>query len=51
VAIEHMDELYRLLTEERVGKTTELVVLRDLEKHALLITPADAEVRKAVRAD
>jgi S1-C subfamily serine protease len=41
VAIEHMDELYRLLTEERVGKTTEMVVLRDLEKQALLVTPAE----------
>jgi S1-C subfamily serine protease len=43
VAIEHMDELYRLLTEERVGKTSEMVVLRGLEKQALCITPGDAK--------
>ena len=40
IAIEHMDELYRMLTEERVGKTTEMVVLRGLELQALMITPA-----------
>ena len=39
--IEHMDELYRLLTEDRVGKTTEIVVFRGRELQALLITPAD----------
>jgi S1-C subfamily serine protease len=43
VAIEHMDELYRLLTEDRVGKTTEMTVLRGLELHALMVTPADKE--------
>jgi len=41
IAIEHMDELYRLLTEERVGKTTEMVVLRGLELQGLMITPSD----------
>jgi S1-C subfamily serine protease len=41
IAIEHMDELYRLLTEDRVGKTTEMVVLRGLELQALMVTPAD----------
>ncbi len=39
--IEHMDSLYRLLTEERVGKTAEMVVLRGLEKQTLFITPAE----------
>jgi len=43
VAIEHMDELYRLLTEDRVGKTTEMTVLRGLDLHALMVTPADKE--------
>jgi len=43
VAIEHMDELYRLLTEDRVGKTTEMTMLRGLELHALMVTPADKE--------
>jgi hypothetical protein len=37
-----MDELYRLLTEERVGKSAEVVVLRGLEKLALFVTPGDA---------
>jgi S1-C subfamily serine protease len=41
VPIERMDELYRMLTEERVGKISELVVLRDLEKQAIFITPAE----------
>jgi S1-C subfamily serine protease len=47
IAIERMDELYRMLTEDRVGKTTEMVVLRGLELQALMITPADknAEAR------
>ena len=35
-----MDELYRLLTEDRVGKTAEMVVLRGLELQALMVTPA-----------
>ncbi|HEX4056622.1 MAG TPA: trypsin-like peptidase domain-containing protein [Tepidisphaeraceae bacterium] len=43
-AIEHMDSLYRLLTEERVGKTTEMAVLRGLEKQTLFITPAETKV-------
>jgi S1-C subfamily serine protease len=43
VPIKHMDELYKLLTEERVGKTTEMVVLRGLELQALMITPADKQ--------
>jgi S1-C subfamily serine protease len=41
VPVERMDELYRMLTEERVGKISELVVLRDLEKQAIFITPAE----------
>jgi len=47
--IEHMDELYRQLTEERVGKTAEMVVLRGLDKQALLITPEEkhSEIAKA----
>jgi S1-C subfamily serine protease len=42
VGIERVDELYRLLTEERVGKSTEVVALRGLDKLALFVTPADA---------
>ena len=42
VGTERVDELYRLLTEERVGKSTEVVVLRGLEKLALFVTPGDA---------
>jgi len=49
IAIEHMDELYRQLTEEKVGKTAEIVVLRGLDKQALLITPQEKhpEIAKA----
>jgi S1-C subfamily serine protease len=39
--IERMDELYRLLTEDRVGKQAEIVVLRKFEKHAFLVTPSE----------
>ncbi len=42
VGIERVDELYRLLTEDRVGKSTEVVALRGLDKLALFVTPADA---------
>jgi S1-C subfamily serine protease len=45
--IERMDELYRLLTEERVGKQAEIVVLRKLDKHAFLITPAEKSAAPA----
>jgi S1-C subfamily serine protease len=42
VSIERVDELYRLLTEDRVGKSAEVVALRGLDKLALFVTPADA---------
>jgi S1-C subfamily serine protease len=45
VPVERMDELYRLLTEERVGKTTEIVVLRGLEKRAMFVTPQDRNAK------
>jgi S1-C subfamily serine protease len=40
-AIQHMDSLYRLLSEDRVGKNSEMTVLRGTEKIALSITPGD----------
>jgi S1-C subfamily serine protease len=39
--IERMDELYKLLTEDRVGNAEEIVVLRGRDKLALLITPEE----------
>jgi S1-C subfamily serine protease len=39
-AIEHIDELLRLLTEERVGKACEAIVIRGVEKLSFFITPA-----------
>ncbi len=39
--VERMDELYKLLTEERTGKPEEIVVLRGRDKLALLITPEE----------
>jgi S1-C subfamily serine protease len=39
--IERMDELYKLLTEDRVGKAEEIVILRGRDKLALLITPQE----------
>jgi len=47
IPIQRMDELYRQLTEERVGKTAEMVVLRGLEKQALLITPQEKSCEPA----
>jgi S1-C subfamily serine protease len=38
--IEHIDQLLRLLTEERVGKACEVTVIRNLEKLTLTITPS-----------
>jgi S1-C subfamily serine protease len=39
--VEHMDELYKLLTEDRTSKPEEIVVLRGRDKLALLITPEE----------
>jgi S1-C subfamily serine protease len=37
-----IDDLHRLLTEERVGKSSSLTVLRGLEKETLTLTPMEA---------
>ena len=42
-----VDELHRLLTEERVGKPAPLVALRRAEKREVLVTPREAPPRKA----
>jgi S1-C subfamily serine protease len=42
-----VDELHRLLTEERVGKPTPLAALRRTEKREFLVTPREAPPRKA----
>jgi len=44
-SVEHIDTLHRLLTEERVGKTCPMVVLRQREKLTLWITPAETPAR------
>jgi S1-C subfamily serine protease len=41
--IVRVDDLHRLLTEERVGKICEIQVLRQLEKVTLWITPTESE--------
>jgi S1-C subfamily serine protease len=38
-----IDDLHRLLTEERVGTTAELVVIRRTERLALPLVPEDRE--------
>lgn len=40
-----VDELHRLLTEERVGKTASLTVLRRAEKREFLVTPREVPPR------
>jgi len=37
--IEHIDQFHRLLTEERVGKSCPVTIIRRLEKLALNLTP------------
>jgi S1-C subfamily serine protease len=41
-AVSGIDDLHRLLTEDRVGVACELVVLRGVEKITLAITPAES---------
>ena len=38
--VAHIDQLHRLLTDERVDKRCEMVVIRNLEKISLWITPS-----------
>jgi len=40
-AVGTVDELHRLLTEERVGKPAALAVLRRAEKKELIVTPRE----------
>ncbi|HVU05567.1 MAG TPA: trypsin-like peptidase domain-containing protein [Polyangiaceae bacterium] len=42
-----IDDLHRRLTDERVGSTTELVVLRHTDKLALRVTPVASRPRRA----
>jgi len=37
-----VDDLHRLLTEDRIGATVPMVVVRDLEPRTLPVTPADS---------
>jgi S1-C subfamily serine protease len=41
--VSSIDDLHRLLTEERVGIAAPVVVLRDLEKLALAVTPVESK--------
>jgi len=43
--VHRVDHLHRLLTEERVDKACELVILRGVEKMTLTIRPQDVAVR------
>ena len=38
-----IDDLHRLLTDERIGTPTQLVVLRHGDRHELTVVPADSE--------
>ena len=42
-AISAIDDLHRLLTEDRVGTPAAMTVLRGVEKLSLTITPADSQ--------
>jgi len=44
--VRHIDDLQRLLTEEHVGVTVPLVVLRGTEKLTLQVTPAESAPRE-----
>jgi S1-C subfamily serine protease len=44
-----VDELHRLMTEERVGKPASIIVLRRMEKRELLVTPREAAPRDTAR--
>jgi len=43
--VANVDHLHRILTEEQVGKRSELIVIRGTEKLALSVVPAQARVR------
>jgi len=46
-SVHGMDDLHRRLTDDRVGASTELVVLRGTQKVALGVVPAEARPRAA----
>lgn len=45
-AVAGIDDLHRLLTEERVGQKTEILVIRRTEKLALTVVPEESESRE-----
>ena len=45
-AVQRIDHLHRLLTEDRVGKFCDLVILRGTEKLTLTIVPQEAPARE-----
>ena len=47
VAVEAVDSLHRLLTDERIGTSLALTVLRGVEKLVVRVVPADAPARAA----
>jgi S1-C subfamily serine protease len=47
VAIEGVDALHRLLTDERIGVPARITLLRGVEKLAITVVPADAPARAA----
>jgi S1-C subfamily serine protease len=46
-SVKGIDDLHRRLTEDRVGTTTDVVVLRGIQKIELRITPAESRPRAA----
>jgi S1-C subfamily serine protease len=45
--VEGVDTLHRLLTDERIGTSATVTVLRGVDKHVLEVVPADAPARAA----
>ena len=47
VAVGDVDELHRLMTEERVGKPVPMTVLRQTQKLVITVTPRESPPRMA----
>ena len=47
VAVGDVDELHRLMTEERVGKPVPMTVLRQTQKLDIVVTPRESRPRPA----
>ena len=47
IAVGDVDELHRLMTEERVGKPVPMIVLRQTQKLEITVTPRESPPRLA----